>query len=731
MVLYPFSLFYLVLPLPWSLSIFCLGHLVLAGTGMYRLALQWTDDRIAATGAGTGFVFNGITLSCLMWPNYTVALGWMPWVVLLVERTWRDDRSLRPIALAAVVATLQMLSGVPEIIGLTWLVVAVLWVSEALRSSLNSAAESDHGVERATPSLAALISRPGLVIALTAAMAAAQLTPFLQLLAHSQRTGSAATLKWALPSWGWGTLFNPMFRCAQNPQGIFFQIGQEFFGSTYLGVVLLSVALLGAAVVRNRRVWLLAGLAGFGLLMAYGDHGPVYRALRTAFPPLGFMRYPVKFMLLTAFTLPLLAAYGFRALRVGTGTELDGKAALRRFIGVAGLMTVGTALTAAFTFSNPTRYDVWPVVWHSAACRIGFLMAAVGFLGWGTRSRSGTEEVKEQGQGPGEQAGVGLGLRAQGETRAIAAAALTFVVLADALVAVPQKNPVLPASVMAPGLWELGQHLRAPKLGEGRVVISPQAEEQLLTSTVRDLKTDFLFKRLALWSNLNLLEQIPKVNGSSTLQVGEQKQIESVMYGTIRRDLSALSDFLGASHATAPGQVFQSTNRAGSLPLLTAGQKPVFANLADTLNAVTSTNFNPRELVYLPLEAKAVAVSSNSSGTKVESTHWAAHQIDVEIEGQAPSWVVIAQSFYPSWRASVDGTPTKLWRANGAYQALEVPRGRHRVRLEYVDGAFRAGMGISVMGLLACGLLCWPPGGRTSVGFRRRRTQACAHSEAP
>src|SRR6266481_4487608 len=43
MTLYPLSLIYLLLPLPWSLNFFCLGHLFLAGLGMYFLAHSWTS----------------------------------------------------------------------------------------------------------------------------------------------------------------------------------------------------------------------------------------------------------------------------------------------------------------------------------------------------------------------------------------------------------------------------------------------------------------------------------------------------------------------------------------------------------------------------------------------------------------------------------------------------------------------------------------------------------------
>src|SRR6266536_1722222 len=88
LVCYPLSALYLFLPLPWSLGIFCLFHLWLAGVGMYFLAFRWTGNRFSASVAGVTFVFNGLTLNCLMWPNNIAALGWMPWVINSVEAAW-------------------------------------------------------------------------------------------------------------------------------------------------------------------------------------------------------------------------------------------------------------------------------------------------------------------------------------------------------------------------------------------------------------------------------------------------------------------------------------------------------------------------------------------------------------------------------------------------------------------------------------------------------------------
>src|ERR1051326_576830 len=83
---YPLSLIYLLFPLPWSLGVYCLFHLLLAGLGMHLLANEWTSNRLAASVAGTAYAFSGLALHCLMWPNNIAALGWMPWVILVVVR---------------------------------------------------------------------------------------------------------------------------------------------------------------------------------------------------------------------------------------------------------------------------------------------------------------------------------------------------------------------------------------------------------------------------------------------------------------------------------------------------------------------------------------------------------------------------------------------------------------------------------------------------------------------
>src|ERR1043165_8370085 len=119
MVCYPLSLIYVLLPMAWSLNLFCIFHLWIGGMGMYFLARRWVGEGYPAALAGTAFIFNGISQAALTWPNYTAALGLFPWVVLAVERAWQPqsvppifvkmgDRSAPAVVMAALVSALPL-----------------------------------------------------------------------------------------------------------------------------------------------------------------------------------------------------------------------------------------------------------------------------------------------------------------------------------------------------------------------------------------------------------------------------------------------------------------------------------------------------------------------------------------------------------------------------------------------------------------------------------------------
>lgn len=674
MTLYPFSLFYLLLPMPWSVGVFSLGHLWLGGLGMFFLARRWTGNGLGPALAGLAFAFGGIAQASLMWPNYTVALGWMPWIVLLAERAWREGGRL--IVAAAAVGALQMLSGVPEIILMTWLVAALVLVGSRVTAP-----------KLTSPTFPLLpVGRFAAVVALVAGLSAAQLLPFFELLELSQRQAGNSATKWAMPVWGWGNLLLPVLHYFRTPQGTFVQEGQNFFGTYYPGIAVLALAGLGACVAASRRAWLLAALAVGGLVLAMGEAFPPNRWMQELLPLTGFARYPVKFVVLTAFALPLLAAFSVQAL-IRTDDELTSQRKIARetvilagFGVTLGLLLIVWVIAAKFRWP----YDQWPL---TRQCAVGRAVALIitGFLVWLL-----TQELNQR-------------------RRLLLGGILLLAIWGDLRTHLPRVNPTLPAEVMEPG-WSVRQAGFAGNVtpGQGRVFISPTAEAQLLRSEVTDLGADFLGKRLALWSNLNVLDGVAKMNGSSTLRVWQQDQVQEWLYSSPTNVPPRLLDFLGVTYETSPTNVVEWVSRPSSLPLVTAGQRVLQLSPQETKARMLSPDFDPQREVIISLMPGTRLADTGVVAADVKVTRFERHRIDLEVNVESAAngaYVVLAQTWHPAWQATANGQRTMVMPANHAFQAIVVPPGKSQVALTYRDQDFRTGVGITLATMGICGLL--------------------------
>ena len=698
--LYPGSLIYLLLPLPWSLGFFCVTHLFLGGMGMRALAERWTGSRFGAAVAGVAFVFSGLVLGCVIYPNYLVALGWMPWVVLATRRAWQEGG--RHIVLAALAGAMQMLSGAPEIILLTWGFLAALLVVEgkSKMAKANSAEAPDAPPPPFAFYLLPFALRLGAVAALITGLCAAQLLPFFQLLSLSQRSGDAVNTFWSLPGWGWVNLFFPLFMNFQTEQGVFVMIGQSFFPSVYLGIVPLTLALLAVWRVRTPEVKLLGVATLLAVLLAMGDNFPFWGWLRAVLP-LGVVRFPVKALLLAAFTVPLLAAWGIQWLETEGQREFCAKpyeevpgdefwnptlapVATRSFkLVIFGVAFVGILVVLQMTFFpvGGTRISTvrGQTMMHLAfgyffLCAGAFPTAVYG------RNRLGTNSCQ---------------------------VALICLFAAFGVWHQPEVfNPTIPAEAFQPGLAadyhaSKGALTPAPKLGESRIMLSPQAERALHTRMVPKFYDDFIGQRLAFWGNLNLLDGLPKVNGASTLVTREWNDVEYFLYGTTNPAPANLMDFLGVTHTTKPGELMQWERRETAMPLVSAGQRVDFGTSHSMLGrGVFDPAWNPRETVFLP--TLRIPMPTNVVPAKAALIRMGNREVEIEAEAQDRTVVVVAQNRYPCWRAQVNGQPVPLCEANGAFQAIPIPAGKSTVRLDYVDWPFRIGAGLSLLTLLGC-----------------------------
>jgi hypothetical protein len=407
-----------------------------------------------------------------------------------------------------------------------------------------------------------------------------------------------------------------------------------------------------------------------------GDGTLLYRGLRACFPGLGFIRYPVKFVILVLALAPLLAAFGLAAL-----SGQSRRAGRFEFISaLLMLLLMGAIVAVDAKASLPD--DAWRATWQSGLSRAAFLILAFLFAS--------------------------VLLVSDGRRRILFGCFLLVLFWLDFVTHTPTQNPGAKPSVYAPG-WACAQlSLRPePKPGGSRVMLAPAALEYLRYNPLAGLEETYLRNRLALRVNCNLLDEVPQIDGFFSLTPRQIFRVTALPYDHPERGFPRLLDFLGVSQTTVAGKTFDWAPRPTAMPLVSTGQQPVFADDRTAFDALSQTNIDLRQIVFLPLEARGSITATQQTSARVLQARFASQSVSIQTEAPAASLVVISQTHYPAWRAYVDGQPTKIWRANYAFQALEVPAGQHHIRMVYEDKKLLAGAILSGVGLLVCAGLWW------------------------
>ena len=85
---------------------------------------------------------------------------------------------------------------------------------------------------------------------------------------------------------------------------------------------------------------------------------------------------------------------------------------------------------------------------------------------------------------------------------------------------------------------------------------------------------------------------------------------------------------------------------------------------------------------------------------RVEILDYQENRVVLEVESGKDGIVVLVDSFYPGWKAEVDGEETNILRANFAFRALRLPPGKHRVVFSYKPASFKIGALLGVIGII-------------------------------
>jgi uncharacterized membrane protein YfhO len=93
-------------------------------------------------------------------------------------------------------------------------------------------------------------------------------------------------------------------------------------------------------------------------------------------------------------------------------------------------------------------------------------------------------------------------------------------------------------------------------------------------------------------------------------------------------------------------------------------------------------------------------------------------RIRLEADAPAGGYVVLVDTFDPGWKATVDGHPAEILRANVAFRAIAVTAGRHTIDLAYRPRS--VAWGLALTGLTLAALAA----GRIAAVRRARRAAA-------
>lgn len=164
------------------------------------------------------------------------------------------------------------------------------------------------------------------------------------------------------------------------------------------------------------------------------------------------------------------------------------------------------------------------------------------------------------------------------------------------------------------------------------------------------------------------------------------------------------------------GYLYERDSAATWVRVVPGAAKAPEAQLAAT---VADPRFPTSRVVLLPDTASVtvapLAGLPEPATVTARLAAWEPGKMTVAFDGRdaRTTWLVVAENWYPDWRATVDGTPAAVHRGNNAMVTVEIPSGAKQVELVFDMASYRTGRMITMVSVvLALGVVV--------VGRRRK-----------
>ena len=696
--LYPLNVIYLMAPVEQAMGYSVVVHIILAGFFMYGFTRCIGLRASAALLASLAYMLSGFLVSRAQFLSMVNGAAWLPLLFWLTYRIVQKRRVADGLLLGLAIAV-QLLAGHAQLwyysLWSVGLYVLYLGGGIAFGRAQGHVSPTATGGRRVWTSWGIMLL--ALLVGLLAA--AGQILPTAEMTSLSQRASGAGyefAMNYSFWPWRLVTLLSPDF--FGNPaHGDFWGYGNYWEDCGYIGLFPLLLGLAAVVIwLRRRRcdkegvlfqIPFFALLAVVALVLALGKNLLVYQIVWRYVPGFGLFQAPSRFLYWYTFGMAVLGGIGFQYL-----SAAERWARLARYlmaIAVSVLLTVG--LGWLFLVES-TRLTFLGAMAHTAVLVIiaGILILLKG------RWMAGTWRYLWN------------------------VAAVGFVALDLLLFGLP-LNPTVGPELYR---WESGSGSFVRD-----AVTNAHAPSRLFSFErfIHDTMFARFFRfdtfgptdeahlralRETLLPNLAVLEGLESANNYDPLLVAHQQEIIDYVERAPGADAVKLLGMMNVQYVAGEQGVIEApavyadgvelfTNPAALPRAYVVHRSRFVPDGALALDILTRDDFDPlREVLLSPadrdkgLAANMATDIAVAPSVDVASLRYEDNRAKIEVTLSQPGYLVLTDTYYPSWYASVDGEERPILRANHAFRAVALPAGEHHVEFYYAPWSFRWGLRI-------------------------------------
>ncbi|WP_233277973.1 YfhO family protein [Myxococcus stipitatus] len=718
-----------------SMTVMHIAHAALASVGVFLLARRLRASWPAALVAGAMFGLSPMMTDLGIQQNVVDAAAWSGFIVLAaLDLTSRFGRG--PLVLLAVTSAMSLFAGSPETTlwqGIVAVLVALLGrpstsdpdadstptpggviglaSSEGAREEpllatgtqspaaitvphdagtrALSTAEAHLQTVTVSPSRRArpitlrarvlAVSRVTAGFVLSIVLASVALLPAAEFAGNSLRAqrGWSEQLAWSV---SWPQVLSTVWPLADWPRDRYWGEDQWFILNLFLGTLPCALAVVGGLHGPRRARPFVVGALGL-VMLSLGRHLPPAAWFIQTFPPFSLFRYPAKYFVGAAFCGAVLSAFGLDAMgRLARGVAPSRWKAALAFVG----MGVAIAVSGPLVRMLPMRASAEAgAPWVPFALGLAVLVFLL--LPW---SFARPRRVRH----------------------GLAALAILELAAAHSLLGIPKYTPW--EALRQP--FSLRPHLPAPFPGRISADIEgPEDPTRAVVTNTIERSLDRLMPNRFVEERLPALEGYgaPEPLRSNVFHLAGERGVYDLAGVThyLRQGPPPYED-LELLHQAEDGTTLSRSRTA--LPHAFLVQRARVVTDEEALDAVLDPDQPFREIAFL---SSGEPLNRPTCKGAVSPQGQSAQHLALDVTACDDSYLVVSDSHYPGWRATVDGKDVPIHRANLALRAVRLSPGEHHIRFDYQPTSFRLGLVLSLLaGLTLVGVVFAP---------RRRRPQ--------